>query len=661
MLARFFVDRPVFATVLSIIIVMLGGIASLQLPVAQYPEVTPPTIQITATYPGANAQVVADTVAAPIEQEINGVEGMMYMSSRCTNDGVMSLDVTFRLGTDIDMAQVLVQNRVAIAESKLPEETKRQGITTKKKSPSILLAVNLVAEDPRYDQLYLSNFATIEVRDALMRIDGVGDVSMLGARDYSMRVWLDPQKLAAKNLTAGDVLNSLREQNAQVAAGRIGQEPALDGQEFQFAINTKGRLLEPEQFNEIVVKGRGTELVRLGDVARTELGARNYDVSSALDGEPSVTMAVFQLPGSNALTTAQTIKQEMERLKSSRFPTGIDYAIVYDTTIFVDESVHEVYKTLFEAFILVFIVVLVFLQDWRATLMPMIDVPVSLIGTLAVMQWLGFSLNNLSMLGLVVAIGIVVDDAIVVVENIERWMAKGIPAREATIKAMEEITGPVIAITLVLSSVFLPTIFIAGIPGKFFQQFALTIAASTIISAINAMTMAPARAVTLLKPHHEGHQPEALPKWGVGLLAAYFAYRYLFPWIATPLGIPLAEADHHGSSPTWSLFAWSLFALTCLAALVIGWFLHPPINGLLQQFFRVFNAVFDKLTAWYGTLVTGILKLSLIFIVLYVGLIGLTVRSFQVTPTGFIPSQDKGYLVVNVKLPTAQASSERPK
>jgi multidrug efflux pump len=354
--------------------------------------------------------------------------------------------------------------------------------------------VNLTSSEDRYDQLYLSNFATIEVRDSLMRIPGVGDVGMLGARDYAMRVWLDPQKLAVRNMTAIDVLQALREQNVQIAAGRIGQSPAPEGQDFQFAINTKGRLLEANQFDNIVVKtGDDSELVRLADVARTELGARNYDVSSTLDGKPSLTMAVFQLPGSNALSTAQAIRDEMDRLKSTRFPEGIDYAIVYDTTIVVDESIHEVYKTLLEAFILVFLVVILFLQDWRATLMPMIDVPVSLIGTLAVMQWLGFSLNNLSMLGLVVAIGIVVDDAIVVVENIERWMAKGIPAREATIKAMAEITGPVIAITLVLSSVFLPTIFIAGIPGKFFQQFALTIAASTIISAINAMTMAPAQ------------------------------------------------------------------------------------------------------------------------------------------------------------------------
>ncbi|XZE33257.1 efflux RND transporter permease subunit [Pirellulaceae bacterium SH501] len=653
MFARFFVDRPVFATVLSLVIVLLGGISLLQLPIAQYPEVAPPTIQVTATYPGANAQVVADTVAAPLEQEINGVERMIYMASRCTNDGIMNLDITFELGTNIDQAQVLVQNRVAIAEAKLPEEAKRQGVVTKKKSPSILLAVNLVATDDRYDQLYLSNFATIEVRDALMRIPGVGDVAMLGARDYAMRVWLDPTKLAIRNLTAGDVLQALREQNVQVAAGRIGQEPAQEGQEFQMAINTKGRLIEPEQFNEIIVKtGRNGELVRLGDIARTELGAKNYDVSSSLDGKPSVTMAVFQLPGSNALATANRIKEEMKRLQETRFREGVEYAIVYDTTTFVDESVHEVYKTLIEAFVLVFIVVLLFLQDWRATLMPMIDVPVSLIGTLAVMNYLGFSLNNLSMLGLVVAIGIVVDDAIVVVENIERWMAKGLPAREATIKAMEEITGPVIAITLVLSSVFLPTIFVAGIPGQFFQQFALTIAASTIISAINAMTMAPARAVTLIKPHHEGHDREALPRWGVGLLGAYVVYRFLIPLIGPWIGLPVSDAAHgENETISYGWFQWCIWLFLLGIGYVVGAIAFPVVNRFLQQLFKGFNGVFDRLTNFYGKTVAGSIRMSAIMLVVYIGLIGLTVRGFQIVPNGFIPVQDKGYLVVNAQLP----------
>lgn len=638
MLARFFVDRPVFATVLSLAIVLLGIISLARLPIAQYPEVTPPTIQITAIYPGANAQVVADTVAAPLEQEVNGVERMIYMSSRCTNDGVLTLDITFELGTNIDQAQVLVQNRVAIAEAKLPEEVRRQGVVTKKKSPSILLAVNIVANEPRYDQLYLSNFATIEVKDALTRIPGVGDVGMLGARDYSMRVWLDPEKLAIRNLNAGDVVKALQEQNVQVAAGRIGQEPIAAGQDFQLAINTKGRLLEPEQFNAIVVKtGSDRELVRLGDIARTELGARNYDVTSSLDGNPTTTMAIFQLPGSNAIETAKAVREEMEDLKRTRFPPGVDYKIVYDTTVFVEESVHEVYKTLFEAFVLVFLVVLLFLQDWRATLMPMIDVPVSLIGTLAVMQWLGFSLNNLSMLGLVVAIGIVVDDAIVVVENIERWMNKGLPAREATIKAMEEITGPVIAITLVLSSVFLPTIFIAGIPGKFFQQFALTIAASTIISAINAMTMAPARAVTLIKPHREGHPREALPSWGVGVLAAYFAYRLGDGWVLPYLQSP-------------SLRYGSIVALATIGFALGAWG-NGWVNWILQQLFAVFNRVFESLTNVYGRTVSLVVRMSFIMLIVYAGLIALTARGFQLVPGGFIPQQDKGYLIVNAQLP----------
>jgi multidrug efflux pump len=392
-------------------------------------------------YPGANAKVVADTVATPIEQEVNGVEDMLYMFSKSTNDGQMYLDVTFNVGTDLNMAQVLTQNRVAIAEAKLPEEVKRQGVTTKKKSPAILLGVNLISPDRRYDQLYLSNYATIQVKDALARIEGVGDVTFLGARDYSMRVWLDPEKLASQNLTAGDVTKALREQNTQVAAGRLGQPPAPPGTEFLLTINTLGRLLEPEQFADIIIKtGADGQIIRIRDVGRTELGAKNYDVNSYLDGEPCIMLAVFQLPGSNALDTAASVKAKMEEL-SERFPAGLEYRIVYDTTVFVDESIHEVYKTLIEAFILVFIVVLVFLQNWRATIIPMVAVPVSLIGTFAVMAMLGFSLNNLSLFGLVLAIGIVVDDAIVVVENVERNISLGMNHRDASRKAMEEVSG----------------------------------------------------------------------------------------------------------------------------------------------------------------------------------------------------------------------------
>ncbi len=657
MLARFFVDRPVFATVLSVVIIIIGLVALVGLPIAQYPEVVPPTIQISTTYPGANAKVVADTVAAPIEQEVNGVENMLYMSSRSSNDGTLTIDVTFRLGTDIDEAQVLVQNRVAIAEAKLPEEVKRQGVTTKKKSPSILMCVNLISTPGGFDQLYLSNYATIQVKDSLARLPGVGDVTFLGARDYAMRVWLKPEHLAARNMTAIDVLNALREQNVQVAAGRVGQPPAPAGLDFQLTINTLGRLLSAEQFDAIVVKrGANGEIVRLSDVGRTELGAKNYDVDSFLDGEPCVTMAIFQLPGSNALATAGAVRSTMERLKE-RFPKGLEYRIVYDTTIFVEESVHEVYKTLFEAFVLVFIVVLLFLQDWRATLMPMIDVPVSLIGTLAVMQALGFSLNNLSMLGLVVAIGIVVDDAIVVVENIERWMSKGLPAREAVIKAMDEITGPVIAITLVLCSVFIPTAFIAGIPGQFFRQFALTIAAATVISAINAMTMAPARAVTLIKPHGAGHKREALPQIGVALIFAMLADSYLKPLLLPLFGVHPGEhgAPAHGTSP---LLLWGIWAGVFLTAAVVGWFANGIVNTLLLKLFDAFNAVLNVFTNYYGKVVGQLLRFSVFMLLMYGALIGLTVRGFQVIPMGFIPAQDKGYLVVNMQLPDG-ASLER--
>ncbi len=692
MFARFFVDRPVFATVLSVAIVIVGLVALLKLPVAQYPEIAPPTVSVTASYPGASARVVAETVATPIEQEVNGVEDMIYMASRCTNDGQMTLDVTFALGTNLNMAQVLVQNRVAIAEAKLPDEVKRQGVTTKKKSPSILLCINLVSakekdpktgkETPVYDQLHLSNFASIDVKDDLARVKGVGDVQFLGSRDYSMRIWLDPRKLASRNMTAGDVTSAIRKQNQQVAAGRLGQPPTPAGQNFQLTLNTLGRLENEDQFKKIVVKtGDNGSLTYLKDVIvedtkdqkGVELGAKNYDVNSYLDGEPSVTIAIFQLPGSNALKTAQDIRKKMDELRKKKFPWKsesdgttrllIEDKIVYDTTVFIDESIHEVWKTLFEAFVLVFIVVLVFLQDWRATLLPMIDVPVSLIGTFAVMALLGFSLNNLSLFGLVLAIGIVVDDAIVVVENIERWMARGLPPREATIKAMDEITGPVIAITLVLSSVFIPTAFIAGISGQFYKQFALTIAASTIISAINAMTMAPARAVTLIKPHskeHGGDTREALPRLGVALIGGALAFFFLAPILAHKLGLA-PEPGHHGqSAETVEQLArlWSLRAGVVAAGFFAGWFLNAPVNQALLWFFDLFNWVFDWFARGYGQMVRGILRITTIMLLLYVGLLGLTAVGFQVVPKGFIPQQDKGYLVVNAQLPDG-ASLER--
>src|SRR5689334_1872767 len=657
MFARFFVDRPIFATVLSIVIVIIGLVALQKLPIAQYPEVVPPTVNITATYPGASAKIVADTVAAPIEQEVNGVESMLYMLSKSTNDGQLNLDVTFRVGTNLDFAQVLTQNRVSIAEAKLPEEVKRQGISVKKKSPMILLCVNLLSPDRRYDQLYLSNYATIQVKDALARLPGVGDVSFLGARDYSMRIWLDPNALASRDMTAADVLKALQEQNVQVAAGRIGQPPAPAGIDFQYTVNTLGRLLDPEQFGQIVVKtGAHGEVTRLTDVGRVELGAKNYDVGSYLDGEESVTLAVFQLPGANALATAESVRAEMERLKG-RFPEGMEYRVVYDTTVFVNESIHEVYKTLFEAFILVFIVVLVFLQDWRATLLPMIDVPVSLVGTLFVMALLGFSLNNLSLFGLVLAIGIVVDDAIVVVENVERWMAKGLPPREATIKALDEITGPVIAITLVLSSVFIPTAFIAGISGQFYRQFALTIATATIISAINAMTMAPARAVTLIKPHAHGHErTEALPRSAVVLLGALLFDFLLTGRLQHLFGMSAGGHGHeaHGSA----VALWAVRRVVIAVGALVGYRMNERVNGAFLAFFRSFNRFFDWLIGGYGRIVAGLVRATGVMLVVYGGLMVLTWLGFTRVPVGFIPEQDKGYLVVNAQLPDG-ASLER--
>ena len=685
MLTRFFVDRPVFATVLSVVIVLVGLVSLMQLPIAQYPEVVPPTVQVQAVYPGASANVVAETVASVIEQEINGVEGMLYMQSKSTNDGTVNIQVTFELGTDIDFAQVLVQNRVAIAEAKLPEEVRRNGVTVKKQSPNILLAINLISPDGSRDQTFLSNYATLQLKDELARVPGVGDVQFLGARDYSMRIWIDPNKLQTRNLTATDVVRALQEQNVQVAAGRLGQPPAPADQQFQLTINTLGRLPDAAEFARVIVKrGDDGQIVRVGDVARVELGAKNYDVSSYLDGQPSTLLAAFQLPGSNALQTATQIRATMDRL-AQRFPSGVEYRIVYDTTEFINESVHAVYHTLFEAFLLVFLVVLVFLQDWKATMLPMIDVIVSLVGTFFVMSLLGFSLNNLSLFGLVLAIGIVVDDAIVVVENIERWVAKGLPAREATIRAMDEITGPVIAITLVLFAVFVPTAFIAGISGQFYRQFALTIAASMGLSAVNALTMAPARAVSIFKSRErpggaeghgaEGTEPhghhlpsEALPWWGFGVLFAALAYMYLAPLLADWLGLvaghhgpDAAQAGHHATGG-WLVDLvggyTGLVTLVCVVAAVIGMAGYWVWNWLTLAFFVVFNAFFTSLSAAYGRVVGGLLRVSLIVIVLYFGLLGLTARTLMTTPVGFIPEQDKGYLVVSVLLPEG-ASLER--
>ena len=534
-------------------------------------------------YPGANAQVVADTIAAPIEQQVNGVEKMMYMSSQSNNDGSYTLDVTFEIGTDVNMAQVLVQNRVAVAEPSLPSVVRAIGVTTKKRSQDILLCISLVSEDnavtgqPYYDALYLSNYTTIQLKDAIARLEGVGDLLVMGQQDYSMRVWLDPDKLASRNLTIGDVIKVLREQNVQVAAGQLGQPPVPKGQDFQFTLTTLGRLVEPEQFASVILKtDSGGEITYLKDVSRSELGARSEDLMARLDRKPSSGLAVYLLPGANALDTADRIKARMRELET-RFPAGLKYAIVYDTTPFVRESVSEVIKTLRDAIILVTIVILVFLQDWKSLLLPVIGVVVSLVGTFAVMIVMGFTLNNLTLFGLILAIGIVVDDAIVVLENIERWMEKGLAVREATLKAMDEITVPIIAITLVLSSVLLPSAFLSGLVGQFFKQFAVTISVSMLISAVNAMTMTPALAVLFFsgrKPGQHGEGKEALPWWSFALLGGLLTVWLLTPILGPSLGLPAGEG-HEESAPGG--LKGSLLSLgatwfsSCPARLPVGW------------------------------------------------------------------------------------------
>jgi multidrug efflux pump len=517
--SHFFIDRPIFAMVLSLVILLAGGLAVLFLPVSQYPDIVPPTVQVTARYPGADPKVIADTVATPIEQEVNGVQDMLYMSSQSTSDGTMTLDVTFKLGTNIDIAQVLVQNRVAIAQPRLPDQVRSLGVSTKKKSSNLMLVVNLLSPDNTYDQNYISNYAYLQIRDVLNRVEGVGDVVVLGAREYSMRVWLDPDKMWSRQLTTDDVVKAIQAQNVQVAAGRLGSEPAPAGTELELSVNTEGRLITPEQFSQILIKhGDRGELVYLGDVARVELGARDYSVASYLDGKPSQALVIYLTPGANAVATAHRVSHSMEEL-AKRFPKGLEYKIVYNTTTFVEQSVEAVIHTLIEAIVLVLIVVLVFLQTWRATLIPMIAVPVSLVGTFAVMAMFGFSLNNLSLFGLVLAIGIVVDDAIVVVEAVEHNIEHGMDPKEATFKAMDTVGGAVVAIAIVLSAVFIPTAFISGIVGEFYRQFALTIAVATIISAFNSLTLSPALAAMLLKPR--GAQKDLIAR-GLDLALGWF-------------------------------------------------------------------------------------------------------------------------------------------
>ncbi len=606
-LCRFFIDRPIFASVLSIVILIAGAVSVPGLPIAQYPEIAPPVISVACMYPGASAAVLADTVAAPIEQQVTGVENVLYMSSQCTNDGQYLLTVTFDLGVDLDMAQVLVQNRVNLALPGLPDVVRQTGVSVRKKSPSILLVINLFSPDDSASQLTLSNYATINLRDELAQIPGVGDLQMFGQQDYSMRVWLDPDRIAARGLTVSDVVAALREQNVQVAAGSLARPPVPSGQAFQYSLSTQGRLQDAGQFSEIILRtGQAGEILRLRDVVsdqRTDpvsgellggiqRGARNADTTCALDGRPSVGLSIYQSPGSNALQTADRIRARMVELKQ-QFPPGIDYDIFYDTTPFINESIHEVFNALRDAVILVGLVVLLFLQSWRATLIPLLAVPVAIVGTFAVMGGLGFSLNNLSLLGLVLAIGIVVDDAIVVVEAVEHHLEHGLSPREATRKAMDEVAVPVLAISLVLMAVFVPCAFISGVTGQFFRQFAVTIAVATFFSALNSLTLSPALAALLLRRKSE-------------------------------------QRD----------------TLSRLLNLLLGWF------------FRIFNLVFDRLSAGYGRFVRRLLRFSLPVMLAYLALLYATWYGFTTTPTGFVPSQDKGYLLVNVQLPDA-ASLER--
>ena len=587
-LSQFFISRPIFAGVLSALIFLAGLIALPGLPISEYPEVVPPTVVVRATYPGANPKVIAETVASPLEQSINGVEGMLYQSSQATADGVMTLTITFALGTDVDKAQVQVQNRVAQTLPKLPDVVQRLGVVTNKASPDLTMVVHLVSPGNRYDTLYLSNYAHLRVKDELSRLDGVGDVQVFGAGQYSMRIWLDPEKVASRGLTAGDVVRAIREQNLDVAAGQLGAPPTPGGAEFQVAINTKGRLTTEDEFRQIVVKsGAAGQVTRLKDVARVELGSQSYALRALLDNEPAAAIPIFQRPGSNAIAISEHVRAKMQELKKD-FPEGVDYQIVYDPTVFVRGSIEAVVHTLLEALLLVVVVVIVFLQTWRASVIPLIAVPVSLVGTFAVMHLFGFSLNALSLFGLVLAIGIVVDDAIVVVENVERNIGNGLTPVEATRQAMQEVTGPIVATALVLCAVFVPTAFISGLTGQFYKQFALTIAISTVISAFNSLTLSPALAALLLKGH--GAAPDRLTRL---------------------------------------------------------------MNRGLGGFFRPFNRFFARFSLGYVGTVSRVLRSSAIALLLYGGLILLTFAGFAHTPTGFVPQQDKQYLVGFAQLPDA--------
>lgn len=587
-ISRFFIDRPVFAGVLSVLIFVVGLLALRVLPISEYPEVVPPQVVVRGQYPGANPKVISETVAAPIEEAINGVENMLYMSSQATTDGVLTLTVTFALGTDPDKAQQLVQNRVSQAEPRLPEEVRRLGVTTVKSSPDLMMVVHLLSPDSRYDVTYLRNYAALNVKDRLARIEGVGQVQLFGSGDYSMRVWLDPQKIAEHGLSANDIVNEIRAQNVQAAAGVVGASPGLPGIDHQLSINAQGRLQDEEQFGDIIVKtGANGQITRLRDIARIELGAADYALRSLLNNKPAVAIPILQAPGSNAIEIADKVRAEMAEIKAN-MPDGVDFKIVYDTTEFVRASIDAVVHTLVEAVLLVVLVVVLFLQTWRASIIPLAAVPVSIVGTFAVLQILGFSINALSLFGLVLAIGIVVDDAIVVVENVERNIEKGLNPRQATYRAMQEVSGPIVAIALVLVAVFIPLAFISGLTGQFYKQFAVTIAISTVISAINSLTLSPALASLLLRDHH-------------------------------------APKDR----------------LTRVMDALFGWL------------FRHFNAAFHRGSDAYGTGVRRAISTKALMLVVYAALLGATGFLFKTVPGGFVPGQDKQYLVGFAQLPDA--------
>jgi hydrophobe/amphiphile efflux-1 (HAE1) family protein len=587
-LGQLSINRPILAMVLSIVLLIVGTIAYTTLPVAEYPQVVPPTVVVTTQYPGASAQTVSDTVAAPIEQEINGVEDMLYLYSQATSNGQLTITVTFKLGTDLDKAQVLVQNRVAIAQPRLPAEVQRNGVVTRKNSPDILMVVFMLSPDDSLDQLYISNYALLQVRDQLLRLDGIGDIQIFGARDYSMRLWLNPDKIADLGMTAGDVLAAIRAQNLQIAGGQIAEPPIAD-RAFQPNLTFTGRLRDPQQFEDIVIRaGADGRTVRLRDVARIELGALSYTTNSFLLRKTAVAMLATQRPGSNALATAKSISNTMARLKAD-FPRGLDYNIGYNPTEFIAQSVSELIKTIYEAMVLVVIVVLVFLQGWRPAIIPIVAIPVSLVGTFAVMAALGFSINNLTLFGLVLAVGIVVDDAIVVVENVERHLHDGMSRRDAALRTMEEVGGALVSIALVLCAVFVPTAFIGGISGQFFQQFAITIAVATAISCFCSLTLSPALASQILQPQDHRRPPA---RWN---------------WVGR------------------------------------GW----------SNFTGFFNRGFDRLSHGYGNAAAFVIRHSLVMLLIYVVLIGSAGWLLATTPQGFIPAQDRGYVIISAQLPGA--------